>query len=314
MDTFSDRKKSKKTNIHIARQSLRLAILDQVSNQNSIQWDHQLTNIKQIDSGEMELTFQVGEHTLTKQADLIVGADGIRSTVRNLVFGPTIYPLRFLDCCVILGICPLQSLIHLDCSLLDSATVFQTANGTERIYVMPFDNESVMWQLSFPMTEEAAKSLSSLGPKNLKEEAIIRTQWHTPIPQIIENTAVEDISGYPAYDRDILKEQSMKEVGPVTLIGDAAHPMSPFKGQGANQALLDAVALARAITHGCQTNRKWRESGIRESILKPFEKEMIARTAVKVRDSADAAQILHSENVLQKGNSPRGKSLKRKEK
>jgi hypothetical protein len=38
------------------------------------------------------------------------------------------------------------------------ARVFQTANGNERIYIMPYDSKSVMWQLSFPMSEEEAKS------------------------------------------------------------------------------------------------------------------------------------------------------------
>jgi hypothetical protein len=38
---------------------------------------------------------------------------------------------------------------HLESPLLDSATVFQTANGNERIYIMPYDKDSVMWQLSF---------------------------------------------------------------------------------------------------------------------------------------------------------------------
>jgi hypothetical protein len=51
-------------------------------------------------------------------------------------------PLRYLDC-VILGICPLNALEGVDSPLLDSATVFQTANGNERIYIMPYDSQSV---------------------------------------------------------------------------------------------------------------------------------------------------------------------------
>ena len=91
----------------------------------------------------------------------------------------------------------------------------------------------------------------------------------------------------------------------ITLIGDAAHPMSPFKGQGANQALLDALALARAISNGCRPKSQWRTSGIKNTILSQFETEMLARTASKVIESAEAAKFLHSEVVLREGNEPR---------
>jgi hypothetical protein len=56
--------------------------------------------------------------------------------------------------CIVMGICPLAVLSGIDRSLLDSATVFQTANGNERIYIMPYDSKSVMWQLSFPMSKK----------------------------------------------------------------------------------------------------------------------------------------------------------------
>ena len=104
----------------------------------------------------------------------------------------------------------------------------------------------------------------------------------------------------------------MDKGGQVTLIGDAAHPMSPFKGQGANQALLDALALARGISRGCRPLSQWREAGVRESVLTEFESEMLERSASKVKDSAAAAQFLHSEIVLYKGDEPRGRCLKRK--
>jgi 2-polyprenyl-6-methoxyphenol hydroxylase-like FAD-dependent oxidoreductase len=303
----------KRTNVHIARQSLRLALLEQLGGHDAVQWGHQLVDFKECEGEGVELNFIVDGKTSRAKADLVVGADGIRSSVRRLIFGENITPLRYLGCIVILGICPLDALENRDNSLLDSATVFQTANGNERIYIMPYASDSVMWQLSFPMPEKEAKALNAQGRKALKEEACRRTQWHDPIPQILAATKEAQISGYPVYDRELLESELLEKERQVTLIGDAAHPMSPFKGQGANQALLDALALARGISQGCRPLSKWREAGVRKNVLTEFESEMLERSASKVKDSAEAAQFLHSEIVLYEGDEPRGRCLKRKD-
>lgn len=299
----------KRTNIHIARQSLRLALLEQLGDDNEVKWGHELLELTECENKSVDLKFNANGELKTAKADIVVGADGIRSVVRKLLIGEEKSPLRYLGCIVILGICPLSALKNINSDLLDSATVFQTANGNERIYFMPFTKDSVMWQLSFPMLEKDAKELSNKGKNALKDEAYKRTQWHIPIPQIIAATLADQITGYPVYDRELLKTEMLQKMGNVTLIGDAAHPMSPFKGQGANQALLDALVLARGISKGCNPYTKWRELGIRESVLNEFELEMLERSAIKVKASELAAKLLHTEVVLVEGDRPRGRIL-----
>jgi len=301
------KKNTKRNNIHIARQSLRLKLLEQLE-PNMIQWNHKLINVTNHEEG-VNLNFEVGEDRKTIPADLVVGADGIYSAIRKQLIGEHKTPLRYLNCMVILGICPLSSLKNTNKDLLDNATVFQTANGEERIYIMPYAKDIVMWQLSFPILEKEAIILSKKGAKNLKEEALQRTQWHNPIPEIVKSTSKKLISGYPVYDRTLLKPQDLEKNKNITLIGDAAHPMSPFKGQGANQALLDALDLAKTIEKGCYPKSEWKTKGLRKSVLNTFEQAMLKRSAIKVKDSAKAANFLHSDDVLKKVNAPRGRFI-----
>ncbi len=306
-----DKNSKKRSNVHISRQSLRLELIEQLGGTNAVNWGHQLINVKENTDKTLELSFEVDGDLKTEKADLVVGADGIYSTVRKLLIGDEVTPLQYLGCIVILGICPLKNLEGFDSSLLDLATVFQTVNGFERIYMMPYDSVSIMWQLSFPMEENDAKVLSLKGAVALKDEAIKRCTWHDPIPQILSATSENQISGYPVYDRKLLDQTLLERGGAITLIGDAAHPMSPFKGQGANQALLDALLLAREITKNYKTESNWKIKDIRETVLSKFETEILARSAVKVKDSAEAVKLLHSKIVLREGNEPRGRGLKR---
>ena len=300
-------KTPKRINVHIPRQALRAALLEQLGEDYPVEWGHKLISFKQSEDKRINLSFEVDGKTIDARADLVVGADGIYSTVRHHLIGESITPLHYIGYMVILGICSLKVVENTNSLLLNSETVFQTVSGEERIYIMPFSSDAVMWQLSFPICEELAKNLNKAGAETLKQEACRRANWHSPIPEIVASTLPSTISGYPVYDRELLQPKLLENGGAVTLIGDAAHPMTPFKGQGANQALLDALSLARAISITCSVSTKWKENGLRETVLKSFEDEMLERSGSKVKDSAKAAEALHSLAVLRENNTSTGR-------
>jgi len=92
-------------------------------------------------------------------------------------------------------------------------------------------------------------------------------------------------------DRDPRQVQAMIQkqgIQRLVVMGDALHSMSPFKGQGANQALADGPLLAN-----------WLQKSSIDSALKGFWREAVERTAPVVAASRIAAKELHSSGILQ---------------
>jgi 2-polyprenyl-6-methoxyphenol hydroxylase-like FAD-dependent oxidoreductase len=173
-------------------------------------------------------------------------------------------------------------------------------DGEHRLFTMPFRvNEKqtmTMWQLSFVgLSEDDACAMRSQDPESLRAEALRRTQnCFEPVQDLIRETPAEEIWATGLYDRDPMQMRS-KEMGTrVTIIGDAAHPMSMFKGQGANQAISDGPRLAKWLMKPTQKN------GSKEihTKIRCFEREMLQAAVPKVLASRAAAKRLHHIDAL----------------
>jgi salicylate hydroxylase len=282
-------KSSKKHNLHIERQELRRILMNRYISLHplgvqGIQWNHRII---EIDHVSKKVSF-INGHTVTG-VDLIIGADGINGVVRSFKYDPVIdTPLNYLGVLVVLGIT--GRIDH----FLTKDRVFQTMDGCFRLFAMPFSKskaeQSIMWQLSFPATLPLATELSK-DSGMLKQMLLEKcSDWHSPIPEMIERTQLDLLMGIPAFDRDLVTISDPKKDNiPIALVGDAAHPMSPFKGQGANQTLLDAVDLVDIIA---QNNLDL------HSAISQYEDRMLKRVYTKVMQSRERVTSFHRPEAL----------------
>jgi 2-polyprenyl-6-methoxyphenol hydroxylase-like FAD-dependent oxidoreductase len=300
--TTTATKPKKKHNLHISRQNLRRILKNKFEScaSSHLHWNKRLSRLIHKDKGCEEFRLEFSDGT-THTADLVIGCDGINSQVRRAMFGyeqlDDTSPLNYLGIIVVLGI------TYSDHSLCKER-VFQTVDGNTRLFAMPYaDSEdsslNTMWQLSFPLPESRAL-LMAKDPALLKKEVMdMCGQWHEPIPSMIESTELALFMGIAAYDRDpVLPSKRQDALQRIVLLGDAAHPMSPFKGQGANQALLDAVGLASWLCQdkGCAVKGQvWSM----EEAIACFEKEMFDRVKSKVIMSRERAATFHDPSIVQ---------------
>jgi salicylate hydroxylase len=174
------------------------------------------------------LTFADGNKA---ESDIVIGADGIRSAVRESLFGPD--APRFTGHIVWRGLVP-SSALQKDLIEPDMTAWFGPKGTVVHYYVRR--GELVNWIAHF---ESDWRDESWRVESDWREAAAAYAGWHPTLATLFSHT--ERCYKWALYDREPLTHWSQ---GRVTLLGDSAHPMLPYLAQGAAQAIEDGYVLA----------------------------------------------------------------------
>ncbi len=171
----------------------------------------------------------------TVDVDLVVGADGVKSAIRQILIGDG--EPRYL------GRMSWRGLLKYSHELLCANEVVGMIAPPKNITLMDVGDGYIFWGATMLCVDDSSSgNAADIKSRLLKEFG----EWASPVPEIMEATDAEIIVERPIWDREPLSSWSK---GRVTLLGDAAHPMSPSIGQGASTAFEDGYELSEYLSN-----------------------------------------------------------------
>jgi len=205
----------------------------------------------------------------TEQGDVLIGADGLRSAIRSQMFGEK--SPRYS------GYTAWRAVVEFQPTEVTATEIWGRGR---RFGSIPMDGRRVYWYATQNAPEGERDSPAGTKRKLLK----LFRGWGF-VEGLIEATQESAIIRNDIYDRDPLSRWSDNRV---TLLGDAAHPMTPNLGQGGCQAIEDAVVLAACL--GTQSRA--------DAALREYERRRIPRTTRIVMASRRIGQLSQWENPI----------------
>jgi 2-polyprenyl-6-methoxyphenol hydroxylase-like FAD-dependent oxidoreductase len=209
---------------------------------------HHLSRFTETANGRVQAEFidrASGQTILNKEADVLVGTDGVHSVVRRALY-PHEGPPKWN------GVTMWRA-VTVGKPFLTGRTMIMAGHFGERVVVYPISKAYedrgqalINWVAEYrteagrPMPVQDWSHHGHLADV-LEHFGGYAFPW-LDLPEVFRNAEV--IYQYPMVDRDPIARWSF---GPVTLLGDAAHPMYPVGSNGASQGILDARVLARAL-------------------------------------------------------------------
>lgn len=219
-----------KTNTHLIHRGDFIEALVGVLPEGMVHLGHKLEKIEDLGDRAV-LTFANGT---TAEADLVIGADGIRSTVRQQLFSDQ-QP-------VFAGEHAYRSVVNADEAhglVVDDNLRMFVGRGT-KVYVLPLRHRN---QMSFDVT--ALNADGTWTPEVTKDDLIATVEgFDERIVNLVRDLDMERVNVRAVYD---IEPVDTWHSDCVALLGDAAHSMCHHQGQGANSAIMDAGGLAEAL-------------------------------------------------------------------
>ena len=196
-----------------------------------VRFDHRLTGIEDL-GDRARLAFANGS---TVEADLVIGADGITSTVRRALFGDAA-PV-FSGEHAYRAVFPASQAHGL---VTDNDFRMYINERGSKLYLLPLERRG---QVSFDVTVPSDDP--TWAPELTRERLVAAMAGFDPrIEQITREIDMSIVNSRSAHDIDPI---GVWHTDTVALVGDAAHAMLHHQGQGANSAVLDAQGIADAL-------------------------------------------------------------------